>query len=360
MYNSLDATYAAELSPLGLGYPLWQPSGPVDELEVELGDVGYIHDGSFHYIFNAFRPATDLRNQKCGVPDEFVPLFVGSIPALSYRNYIEPKRVFHTGSVKQIDAGDNYKTFECAGKRGPGAVLVLEQGALRHTTRTDRRVTTYVRNYVNTWHEFVLSLDLDLRLSDIRLVTGYIKAPQYAIALCQAGEEAVKFRYQSIDCPSGTDPWERIGGEGVPHFHYGPKTPTDPPPANQCVFVNYCSARRRLLIPMRIVAAAGPHRPPPANGDDCSTCKAEVHRPVYTSDPCLERDIDVTRTEHIPIDDDPGWPHGRHASRCRSSLIVVAYEASVNAPAGIPLRGSLAPLRVGARDRELIIARLQP
>lgn len=63
--------YAEQLSPSGYGYPLWFPE-PHDG-EILLGDVGYIHDGSFVRLFNVTLPDTHPANRN-GVPDGFVPL----------------------------------------------------------------------------------------------------------------------------------------------------------------------------------------------------------------------------------------------------------------------------------------------
>ena len=62
---------AAELVGAGLGYPLWCPEP--DEREVEVGDVGYVHDGFFVQLFNVMFPSTHPFNAQ-GVPQDFVPL----------------------------------------------------------------------------------------------------------------------------------------------------------------------------------------------------------------------------------------------------------------------------------------------
>lgn len=63
--------YAKELIPLGFGYPLWGAEPDSQFGEVQLGDVGYLRDGYFCFIFNAMAPADDARNVQRGVPDNF-------------------------------------------------------------------------------------------------------------------------------------------------------------------------------------------------------------------------------------------------------------------------------------------------
>ena len=63
-------TYAEQLNSLRYGHPLWFP-----ESEADIGDVGYINEGSFCTLFNAILPATHPANRsRNGVPGGFVPL----------------------------------------------------------------------------------------------------------------------------------------------------------------------------------------------------------------------------------------------------------------------------------------------
>lgn len=51
--------YARQLFKLGRGYPLWEPE-PSSNGEINIGDVGYVHQGCFYRIFNTITPEADL------------------------------------------------------------------------------------------------------------------------------------------------------------------------------------------------------------------------------------------------------------------------------------------------------------
>ena len=53
------------------GHALWEPS-PRDHT-VGVGDVGHIHEGRFHRLFNILLPADDPSHARFGVPDNHEP-----------------------------------------------------------------------------------------------------------------------------------------------------------------------------------------------------------------------------------------------------------------------------------------------
>lgn len=69
--NAAWDIYAKQLIPLRFGYPLWGAEPDSRFGEVQLGDVGYLREGHFCFLFNAMAPATDPRNLLRGVPDNF-------------------------------------------------------------------------------------------------------------------------------------------------------------------------------------------------------------------------------------------------------------------------------------------------
>lgn len=74
MSNSCAAVvYAEQLVGRGYGLPLWHPEPAEPFGEVEIGDVGYVSEGTFIRLFNALRPADDPINAD-GVPEGFVML----------------------------------------------------------------------------------------------------------------------------------------------------------------------------------------------------------------------------------------------------------------------------------------------
>lgn len=62
--------YAKELWSLRHGHLLWSPEPSSVFGEVNLGDVGYLDEGRFCFLFNTMRAAEDPINKR-GVPEEF-------------------------------------------------------------------------------------------------------------------------------------------------------------------------------------------------------------------------------------------------------------------------------------------------
>ena len=75
--------YAQQLMPLGHGHPLWGPEPCPVFGEVNLGDVGYLREGHFIFLFNTMCSADDPVNLKKGVPDGFEMLVVPDFATVS-------------------------------------------------------------------------------------------------------------------------------------------------------------------------------------------------------------------------------------------------------------------------------------
>ena len=66
------SVYAEQLASKGRGIPMWYPE-PSGSGEVEIGDIGFLHNGGFHRLFNV-TVGRDHPFNVDGVPDNFVPL----------------------------------------------------------------------------------------------------------------------------------------------------------------------------------------------------------------------------------------------------------------------------------------------
>ncbi len=62
--------YSQELWSLGYGHAMWGPEPSPAFGEVRLGDVGYLREGHFSFLFNCMCDAHDLVNKR-GVPEDF-------------------------------------------------------------------------------------------------------------------------------------------------------------------------------------------------------------------------------------------------------------------------------------------------
>lgn len=70
--------YREQLSSQHHGLALWNPK-PVDDLfkdpgHVSIGDVGYLHNGTFMRIFNVKLPRDDPSNTSIDIPEGYMPL----------------------------------------------------------------------------------------------------------------------------------------------------------------------------------------------------------------------------------------------------------------------------------------------
>ena len=72
--------YAKELFQYGHGYPLWGPEPDTTYGEVRLGDVGYLREGRFCFLFNCL-PHLEEESDRAsrhsrGYPNGFKPLIL--------------------------------------------------------------------------------------------------------------------------------------------------------------------------------------------------------------------------------------------------------------------------------------------
>ena len=69
--------YAKQLLTMRQGYPLWHPEIERDRgLEVQVGDVGYLYEGTFIRIFNAILQVDHPDHKMFGVPKDHKPFEV--------------------------------------------------------------------------------------------------------------------------------------------------------------------------------------------------------------------------------------------------------------------------------------------
>ena len=82
--------YAKQLFPMRHGYPLWHPEIERDRgLEVQIGDVGYLHEGVFIRIFNATLPREHPDHARFGVPNGHEPFQISDISNREFQGVIQ-------------------------------------------------------------------------------------------------------------------------------------------------------------------------------------------------------------------------------------------------------------------------------
>ena len=93
--------YAEELLHYRYGYPLLVPEPDRSVSEVEIGDVGYLHEGGFYQLFNSMK-AKGERQVHHGVPLGFEPFCPPATAIVGPRNKINQS--FLCGrSIEQVD-----------------------------------------------------------------------------------------------------------------------------------------------------------------------------------------------------------------------------------------------------------------
>ena len=199
-------TYRDQLASLLRGHALWEPdpSGLYDQVQV--GDVGYVREGHFLRLFNALLSAGD-HVQVHGVPEGFVPLNIGpanirtlnlfkgdycsstvtvavdhgaSFQAAYVTSYYPTQHCSHTMGDSDPDEGMN-TSFKCR-RRCEGAFLSIPFDGVKKDVIRTRRFEAYIRQHCDSWLEFAITNDHDVRLEDIILVTGCDLTSSWAMA----------------------------------------------------------------------------------------------------------------------------------------------------------------------------------
>ncbi|KAH8105449.1 hypothetical protein BXZ70DRAFT_527374 [Cristinia sonorae] len=266
--------YAEQLSSAGHGYPLWDPNPSPDCLdddeiiEVTIGDVGYIRDGSFKRMFNVFAPSTDRIN-RYGVPEDFVPLTInGKRPVIERKDsYLPPGPVVSqsvrvmSGPNSSSDTTNSPYWFQT---KGQAAVLLLTDSAHRETVNHHIAITKYMRQNYEKWQKYAGDLGLDVRDTEILLVRGCVKTKCWTtVTWCDRGN------IRDIEHDLSGDGLVAFGElkvlfradeTGAPMKKSGPyDVDSSKMEPNQCVFLNYYKMKRRrfFLGGKKIEAHAG-------------------------------------------------------------------------------------------------------
>lgn len=93
---------------LGSAYPvfgraLWDPDPGELDPPVEVGDVGFIHEGKFHRLFNALLSGDHPSHVRYGVPENHEPL-LASLSNHINRGILHPN-VFQSAEVTVAPGG---------------------------------------------------------------------------------------------------------------------------------------------------------------------------------------------------------------------------------------------------------------
>ena len=98
--------YQDQMATLSHGLALWDPN-PLKEIydKVSIGDVGYLHEGSFIRMFNVMLPWSHDSNRALGEPEPYKSLDCGPFANTFKRQFNRVKHYTHYVSA-EANAGN--------------------------------------------------------------------------------------------------------------------------------------------------------------------------------------------------------------------------------------------------------------
>ncbi len=229
--------YAKELRHLGFGHPLWVPEPSPESGEVQLGDVGYLSQGKFCFLFNCMRDSDDLVNRR-GVPEGFEVFIPPDGPveesAKSIRDHIQNKLLLSNNTrlvegEAHISLGQVFVAIACfimpddsssidplahvdlatsyEVKQKTGACLALK----RHAHQTSLHCTEAIGQYLRAHHLRWLTFAIERRgrkidSQHILFVSGFVKTAVWGVGA---------FRHESSSAALKIDVGTMFGGGPV-------------------------------------------------------------------------------------------------------------------------------------------------
>ncbi|TCD64003.1 hypothetical protein EIP91_004671 [Steccherinum ochraceum] len=310
--------YADEMSLLGFGTALWEPA-PTTYTKVEIGDVGYISDGQFQFLFRACE-AQGTRVEGQDVPRGFVQLDVGPIlrPQPRMPGALQSKSVRRIGQDLSISSEIPLTSISASGHikfesiTNEGAILVTNHKTYRSNAQQLRRFKDYTRAHCKSWEEFAQEHGHDVEVQDIILVTGVDLTSDFSMLAFTQGEKNQEISF-NVGAPQVASAAVSVWGSWRCEFpivyqNWGPQETSPPsdddaeastrstsiPLYDQCVFLRGFRVFVRTLLFTLLKASAGYHEPRSGSDDEhqaCSTVQADV---VSTSEPVLPAE-----TKHV-------------------------------------------------------------
>ncbi|KAL7278405.1 hypothetical protein ACG7TL_007402 [Trametes sanguinea] len=269
--------YAEQLEGLQYGFPLWVPDPAPQMKPVELGDVGWVREGEFIPVFNAFRAAEDSQPWE-ETPDGFVPLSTRGLAFIGPREKIG-QTLLCSNSIKQraastnLGAGSSTTTgpsgnigFSFLCRDDAGAILSFHPAAMSHEVLAESTIKNYISANFDSWYRFATEVrGFPLREQDLRFVIGTTKSIRWAVA-------AFRGRYRNkkgvltgaLGAVPGTANMSfTISDQSLPSTHWRIEDSQDEALRryDQCLFIHSVKAKRRL-VPRFLKAGAGPHELP--------------------------------------------------------------------------------------------------
>ncbi|KAH9886631.1 hypothetical protein C8Q73DRAFT_658067 [Cubamyces lactineus] len=296
----LYEVYSRQLLVVQRGYPLWDAEPENHRYEVEIGTVGRLDSGKLWLLFNAMKPANDPY-QKHGVPRNFEPFnppkSMVQGPWEIQNNLFSSKTVKHGNITADLNAASPDGMVTAGGglkftsSENTGAFLLHTPPAVCMKLVSKRAIVRYMRDNLDHWLEFANDEHgMMLNADQFYFVYGTVKTSKWACAAFQGNVKSIEGSLQAQVVNSGLNMSISLSTEDATRLEYnfGPTvsdgdesplqltagsqeggSPRPPPRRDQCIFVNYYKAKKRLLWKPKIIqAAAEPQNLPPGDQDD--------------------------------------------------------------------------------------------
>ncbi|PIL35414.1 hypothetical protein GSI_02140 [Ganoderma sinense ZZ0214-1] len=258
--------------------------------EVRIGDVGYLRDGHFCFLFNTMLGADDPVNLQQGVPDDFVVFNVPQ-PPLHWENEITDTQL-HSKTVRSMEVAATMPMTETVASASvglryqcnadSGALLLLKQPAHKTVLDCPLHIKKYMMTHLASWHDFANRLGIGLDEKDIVFISGFLKATVWATAAFSNNSDSAELVIAGgCFVPAASGAFRVSVSRGVEASvasRAGPQgrvsTWTDGADQgfkyDQCIFLSYYKMKCRGMLrrPRVMRAAAGPHTLPGKHDDD--------------------------------------------------------------------------------------------
>ncbi|KAH9967206.1 hypothetical protein BC827DRAFT_574250 [Russula dissimulans] len=189
-----------------IGHALWEPNPGEPYSRVEVGDVGFVREGSFHRLFNALLSADDP-SQKFGVPECYEPIFqvlnpsdhinIGTLKPNHYYSY--GISVVDTGSDVRASPKDFPHVSYLCRRRQCGAALFLPVPAQRQDAIARGAFGRWMIKHIEHCLAFTRRPGRELgieRMEDIILVTGCHRTRSWANAVFLESQDDVQVSFE--------------------------------------------------------------------------------------------------------------------------------------------------------------------
>ncbi|GJE94332.1 WD40 repeat domain-containing protein [Phanerochaete sordida] len=276
-----DQIYSSSLDSLGLGHALWEPE-PNDTGEVQFGDVGFVHEGSFVRLFNLDPSVEEWKVTRWNpayapqaLPENALkikrnPHKLASGHYCSHGVYsTEVRGSVSVAAGAPVSAGLEVG-YICSAKQG--AALRLRSDARAEGIYPSPRLRRYIARHYDQWLAYARDdADHDVKHGDLVVVTSCAKTtPDWATCVFSSRSSGL---HVSLAGHAGGVAGVAAGGAhetSVTHtpiqrrgelYHAENRAPGDARGrSDQCVTIKRLKVRKRWFI--RLVAAADDHELP--------------------------------------------------------------------------------------------------